>query len=64
LYKNEVFQRLNFGQSIKGYIKTIRTDGKIYLSLAAEKQHAKKTIGGLYKQRIIPIKEDGIYLNK
>ncbi len=33
LYKNEVFQRLSFGQSIKGYIKHIRPDGKIDLSL-------------------------------
>ena len=33
LYKGEVFQRLSFGQSIKGYIKHIRPDGKIDLSL-------------------------------
>ena len=33
LYKDEVFQRLSFGQSIKGYIKRIRPDGKIDLSL-------------------------------
>ena len=35
LYKNEVFQRLSFGQSIKGFIKTVRADGKIDLSLQA-----------------------------
>jgi len=104
LYKNEVFQRLSFGQSIKGYIKTIRTDGKIDLSLHGGKETReknahiildylkckngfaaltdrtdpetildlfgmskaafKKAIGGLYKQRIILIKKDGIYLNK
>lgn len=34
LYKNEVFQKLSFGQSIKGYIKNIRDDGKIDLSLS------------------------------
>jgi predicted RNA-binding protein (virulence factor B family) len=33
LYKNEVHQRLSFGQSIKGYIKHVRPDGKIDLSL-------------------------------
>ncbi len=102
LYKNDVFQRLSFGQSIKGYIKYIRPDGKIDLSLQggqasrdrnAElivsylKQHNgfaavhdksapelisklfgmskgafKKTIGGLYKQRVITIGKDGIRL--
>lgn len=33
LYKNEVFKRISFGQSIKGFIKHIRPDGKIDLSL-------------------------------
>ena len=33
LYKNEVHQRLSFGQYIKGYIKHIRPDGRIDLSL-------------------------------
>lgn len=33
LYKNDVYQRLSFGQSIKGFIKHIRPDGKIDLSL-------------------------------
>ena len=33
LYKNEVFQRLSFGQSVKGYIKYVRPDGRIDLSL-------------------------------
>lgn len=33
LYKNEVHQRLSFGQSIKGFIKHVRPDGKIDLSL-------------------------------
>ena len=33
LYKNEVFKRLSFGQSIKGFIKHIRPDGRIDLSL-------------------------------
>ncbi len=33
LYKTEVFQRLTFGQHISGFIKFIRPDGKIDLSL-------------------------------
>jgi uncharacterized protein len=33
LYKNDVFQRLSFGQSIQGYIKHTRPDGKIDLTL-------------------------------
>lgn len=33
LYKNEVHQRLSFGQNKKGFIKNIRDDGKIDLSL-------------------------------
>jgi predicted RNA-binding protein (virulence factor B family) len=33
LYKNEVFQKLHIGQQLKGYIKKIRDDLKIDLSL-------------------------------
>ncbi len=33
LYKNEVFQRLSFGQSISGFIKFVRPDGRLDLSL-------------------------------
>src|SRR6185437_10177791 len=33
LYKNEVFQNLEIGDKVKGYIKVIREDGKIDLSL-------------------------------
>ena len=33
LYKNEVFQPLNSGDKVQGYIKKIRTDGKIDLCL-------------------------------
>lgn len=102
LYKNEVHQRLSFGQSIKGFIKHIRPDGKIDLSLQGgqvtrdknatlildylknkngfapvhdksdpkliadlfgmSKGAFKKTIGGLYKQRVISIEKDGIRL--
>jgi len=33
LYKNEVFERLSFGQHKRGYIKRVRPDGKIDLIL-------------------------------
>lgn len=33
IYKNEVFQKLTVGQQLKGYIKKIRQDAKIDLSL-------------------------------
>ncbi len=33
LFKNELFQRLSFGQRKKGFIKRVRDDGKIDLSL-------------------------------
>jgi predicted RNA-binding protein (virulence factor B family) len=38
LYRDEVDQRLSFGQSIQGYIKHIREDGKIDLSLKSSRQ--------------------------
>tara|TARA_R110002124_G_scaffold89126_2_gene228192 strand:- start:480 stop:1313 length:834 start_codon:yes stop_codon:yes gene_type:complete len=33
IYANEVFQKLRFGQKVTGYIKTMRSDGKIDLVL-------------------------------
>ncbi|KAA1262314.1 hypothetical protein LF1_48780 [Rubripirellula obstinata] len=38
LYKDEVDQRLSFGQSIGGYIKHVRADGKIDLSLKSSSE--------------------------
>ncbi|ORU94914.1 MAG: GntR family transcriptional regulator [Cycloclasticus sp. symbiont of Poecilosclerida sp. M] len=42
LYKNDVFQKLSFGQSKKGFIKRIRDDGKIDLSLQGGKETRDK----------------------
>lgn len=42
LYKDEVFQRLSFGQSVKGFIKHIRPDGKIDLRLQDDNQSRDK----------------------
>ncbi len=104
LYKNEVHQRLSFGQSIDGFIRRVRPDGKIDLSLQGGQQTRdkqaniimqylrehegfaavhdksdpqiiaklfgmskgafKKAIGGLYKQRVIDIEQQGIRLLK
>lgn len=104
LYSSEVHQRLSFGQSIDGFIKYVRPDRRIDLSLQGGKETRdkyekiildylnkkngfaavhdktdpkiiselfgmskkafKKAIGGLYKQKIIVIKDDGIHLIK
>lgn len=103
VYANEVFQPLEIGDSLKGYVKKIREENKldislqktgykvvepvakqileevqkgkgflnlsdnsspedIYNKLKISKKVFKKAIGGLYKQGIIRIKQDGIYL--
>ncbi len=102
LYGTEVFQRLSFGQSLKGFIKHVRPDGKLDLSLQSGRdaldKHAetikqylgdhagyaplhdktdpeviadvlgmskaafKKSIGRLYKLKMIDIEKDGIRL--
>jgi len=105
MYKNEVYEDLRTGDRIKGYIKAIRPDNKIDVSLQKNgferiepnaekildemranrgflrlndnshpediktvlkmsKKTFKKAIGTLYKQKLIEIKEDGIYLVK
>lgn len=54
LYKNEVHQRLSFGQYKKGFIKNIREDGKIDLSLQGGQEtrdkYAKIILDYLKKQ--------------
>jgi len=102
LYKNDVHQRLSFGQQIDGFVKYVRPDGRLDLSLQGgretrdkytkailnhlkynkgysplndrsdpkliadqlgmSKKAFKKSIGGLYKNRLIRIEADGIYL--
>ena len=105
LYKNEVFRKLSVGEQVEGYIKKIRDDNKIDVTLRKggfddvkdareiilarllnddgfiplsdnsppglikeelqmSKKLFKKAIGGLYKDEIIEIKQDGIYLRK
>jgi len=104
VYKNEVYDdKIRPGDKTKGYIKMIRPDGKIDVTLQKpgfesieenaqiildelkaskgflrlndnsdpediktilkmSKKTFKKSIGTLYKQKLIEIKEDGIYL--
>ena len=54
LYKNDVFQRLSFGQYKKGFIKRVRPDGKIDLSLQGGQEtrdkYAKIILNYLQKQ--------------
>lgn len=103
LYKNEVFRELRTGDRVTGYIKAIRPDNKIDVTLQKpgaqsiepnaekildelrasrgfirlnddsdpedikailqmSKKSFKKAVGTLYKQKLVDIKEDGIYL--
>ncbi len=105
IFNNELFRELAFGQEIKGYVKQVREDGKLDISLepigvasidpnpdlilsalrkaegflpftdksdpdairqkfGISKKLFKKAIGSLYKQRMIELKSDGIYLSK
>ena len=105
LYKNEVFQPLQIGQEIDGYIKKVREDKKIDLCLqkpgykaiddlsqkimdtlrqqggfipvtdksrpkviadlfGISKKSFKKTVGNLYKKRLIMLEENGIRLQE
>lgn len=104
IYHNEVFKTIRPGDECKAFIKNIREDGKIDVSLqktgyenieplsvgiidklisqegflplndksspqeisltfGMSKKAFKKALGSLYKQKIIKIEEDGIYLN-
>jgi predicted RNA-binding protein (virulence factor B family) len=102
LYKNEVKERLSFGQSKSGFIKYVRPDGKLDLTLEGgqetrdnnakiilsylrennnyaplhdksdpelikqllgmSKTAFKKSLGGLYKRRVIAFEDEGIRL--
>ena len=102
LYKNELKERLSFGQSKSGFIKYVRPDGKLDLTLQGgqemrdnnakvilsylrennnyaplhdksdpelikqllgmSKSAFKKSLGGLYKRRVIAFEDDGIRL--
>jgi predicted RNA-binding protein (virulence factor B family) len=56
IYKNEVFQKLHVGQQLKGYIKKIREDGKIDLSL---QQHGYQKVDAVSRSILKTIKKHG-----
>lgn len=105
LYDNELFQAVSPGERLKGFIKNVRPDNKIDVSLQKQgyanvepnsekilqklkgndgflnltdksdpviilarlemsKKVFKKAIGSLYKQKLIKLEKDGIYLVK
>lgn len=105
IYRNDVFKKIELGDKLTGYIKTIRQDSLIDLSLqkigfkhilsstdvilnylrenngflsltdksspeeisklfGMSKASYKKSIGVLYRQRKVLIKDDGVYLVK
>lgn len=103
IYENEIFQRIKIGTRTKGYIKNIREDNRVDVSLQKQgyeniepnaelilaklkanngflditdksdanyvmyqlemsKKTFKKAVGALYRQRLVRLEEDGIYL--
>ncbi|GGF78755.1 S1 RNA-binding domain-containing protein [Wenyingzhuangia marina] len=104
LYSNEVYQRLEEGQRLKGYVKKVREDGKLDISLqpigfrnsitkfqvqilnalrahngflpitdksepdtikyelGMSKKAFKNAVGGLYKNKVVVLEENGIRL--
>ena len=56
VYKNEVFQKLHIGQQLKGYIKKIREDLKIDLSL---QQSGYQKIDDISRSILKTIKDHG-----
>jgi uncharacterized protein len=60
LYENEVFQTLKLGQHVKGFIKKIRSDGKIDLCL--EKPGYEK-IGGLAEIIFAQLQKQGGFIS-
>ena len=56
LYNNEIFQEVNIGDKFKGFIRGVRSDKRIDLSL---QQATEKTRGGLANQILDFIAEQG-----
>ncbi|MEZ4962826.1 MAG: S1-like domain-containing RNA-binding protein [Saprospiraceae bacterium] len=103
LYENEIFEKINRGDLKKGYVKKVREDGKVDVTLqplgyakvepnavrileqlrankgflpltdksdpeviaemlAMSKKTYKKAVGALYRERLVRLELDGIYL--
>jgi len=52
LYQNEVFRPLHYGENLQGYIKKIRTDGKIDLNLQKAAHLARNSLAELILQHL------------
>lgn len=104
IYKDDIFQRLQTGDKLTGFVKKTRSDGKIDIGLQRpgyrsiepnaeriltelglndgflplhdksspeeireqlemSKKSFKKAVGSLYKQKLVELKEDGVYLS-
>ncbi|HAY96101.1 S1-like domain-containing RNA-binding protein, partial [Shewanella sp.] len=59
IYENEVFQKLRFGQRLKGFIKQVRRDGKIDLVL---QQGSKQELDKHAHIILIKLKQAGGFL--
>jgi len=59
LYKNEIFQTLIIGQTIKGFIKKVRDDGKIDLCLH---KPGYKKVNDVSKKLLSKLEEEGGYI--
>lgn len=59
LYHNEVFRRLRAGEVTKGYVKQVRKDGKVDLTLQAP---AKERRGDLVEEILREMQEQGGFL--
>lgn len=60
LFSNEVFQDLEYGQKIQGYIKNLREDGKIDLILQQTGHHSNLEIAPLILEKL---ESSGGFLN-
>lgn len=59
IYANEVFDNIHLGQAMKGYIKQVRPDGKIDLSLQKAGHKSSEDIGPLIMEKL---REEGGFL--
>lgn len=59
IYSSDIFQSLNFGETTRGYIKSIRDDGKIDVAL---RQLGSDNIQSLALRILEKLKEQGGYL--
>lgn len=60
VYKNEVFQSLRTGSKVKGFIKKIRPDGKIDLSL--QKAGYKQVVDGVSAKILKKLKQENGFI--